>query len=292
MKIHPSSSEPVFLLAVKRINKLLKEIEAAGTAADELVHDLRVCTKSLRALLRLYRPYCAKDCMKSVDIPIKKLADSYADQRDAHVQYELLLDVVNEPGLEGEIDTQALLRCYTNSRKPVIKQQVTMAVREDFLQILESWQENLASVAVTDIVPGVDLSYQKARDHAQAAVLSDKDETYHACRRWVKYYYYQLRLLLPKSRRKQNEFIKEIAVLGDVLGKLHDRGVLQRNLSALLPDVKQDVSGDTNMAEIILGVLTRLEEQKRQDKIQCHQIFESLFAFDKNPVSGLSIKGI
>src|SRR4051794_37182886 len=76
----------------------------------ERVHDMRVATRRLRAVLELYAPCFPADQLKVVLRDVKVLADALGARRDPDVQIAALLDLethvdpADRPGLEAFAD--------------------------------------------------------------------------------------------------------------------------------------------------------------------------------------------
>ena len=286
-----AGSDPVFKLARQRVNKLLKKIraEAAASAAEPytlspaLVHSLRVCTKRLRALLQLYRPVAAKTPIKAVDQTIKALADSYSGQRDALVQYETLCHLVEQYQQSHGSDMQPLLDYFSARLRDESETAAPMEPAAAFEGILERWQEKLKEKKQPDFESGLEFAYRKARKLAYEAESSDDDEVYHQCRKWTKYYLYQLQMLVEKPRPRDRARIKQLKALGELLGVFHDRCVLEQALNRLLDKPIEDEA----LEQAVLLMLTWLIEQKRQDKACCQEWFEGVFS---RPHNGVKLK--
>lgn len=56
----------------------------------ERVHDMRVATRRLRAVLEVFRPCFSKKAYKAVIADLKELADALGERRDRDVQIETL----------------------------------------------------------------------------------------------------------------------------------------------------------------------------------------------------------
>ncbi|MEE2733631.1 MAG: CHAD domain-containing protein [Pseudomonadota bacterium] len=287
-----SGTDPVFKLAQQRVNKLLKKIraEAQASATDPytlspaLVHSLRVCTKRLRALLQLYRPVAGKTAIKAVDQSIRALANAYSGQRDAVVQYETLGHLVDQYQQSHGSDMQPLLDHFQARLDDKAESASPLEPEAAFTAILERWQQKLKGKKQPDFESGLEYAYRKARKLAYEAEASDDDEVYHQCRKWTKYYLYQLQMLVDKPRPRDKALIKQLKELGERLGLFHDRCVLEQAMNRML---NQGLDNEA-LEQAVLLMLTWLMEQKRQDKKQCQEWFEGVFS---RPHNGVKLKG-
>lgn len=283
-----SGTDPVFKLAKQRVNKLLKKIKAEApasasepyTLSPALVHSLRVCTKRLRALLQLYRPVSGKTAIKAVDQTIKVLARSYSGQRDAVVQYETLCHLVELYQQSHGSDMQPLLDYFKSRSCEVEAAAKPMEPLAAFETVLERWQQKLKGKKQPDFGSGLEYAYRKARKLAYEAEASDDDEAYHECRKWTKYYLYQLQMLVDKPRPRDKALIKQLKALGELLGEFHDRCVLEQSLNRILDKPLEDEA----LEQAVLLMLTWLIEQKRLDKKRCQVWFEGVFLRPHNSV--------
>ncbi|MVF12095.1 CHAD domain-containing protein [Ketobacter sp. MCCC 1A13808] len=274
-------SDPIFKSAKKRVAKVLKPIADDVPLTEEQIHEVRVCTKKLRALLQLYRPVCSKSALRSVDHSIRNLARAFSSARDAYVQYAMLERMTRAFNEDNQNNLQPLLDHY---RIHVDQEDVIPAavdVREGFDELLHIWRQKIKLKATPNFVDGLNYAYKHARKLAYDAESSDDDELYHECRKWVKYYLYQLQMLVKDKRPKDKTYIRSLEKLGICLGDFHDRCVLERSLNRLLED---DAQHNLDLESAGLLMVTWLMEQKRQDKETCQHLFEKLFSRTHNPV--------
>ena len=289
MKKCASEPDSVFKIAEQCVEIFLNSIgddsSTNDTLSDDEVHNLRVCTKKLRALLQVYRPCHSKKKVKFVEANIKALAKSYADQRDAHVQYETLCHAVSTFSQGHDDDMQSLLDYYQNEKHNTRSQGAPIAAQAGFDQILQTWKAKLKPVGKPDIKAGVDFAYIKARKLASEAQSLDQDEAFHSCRKWVKYYRYQLNLLAQEKSDEDEAYVTRLTTLGEYLGVLNDRCVLERSLGNLLDSRKAGGNAvDSNLENSGIQMQSWLAEEKLQYKAQCNELFDELFAHAHNPV--------
>ena len=104
--------EPYALAAVRivriRADELIANSENVLDTEDiERVHDMRVASRRLRAVLEIFEPCFPKGDFKTVLRDVKALADALGERRDPDVHIEDMqgftaqVQVTNRPGLEA-----------------------------------------------------------------------------------------------------------------------------------------------------------------------------------------------
>lgn len=252
-------ADPVRTAAVSAVRDVLA-IEEVGSS--EWVHQLRVCTKRLRAYLRLYS---GKPSIRKANRQLKALADSVAEQRDTDVlrqTYDQLvvhwfprkskkyrkvyLDLI----IPKQIDSQAKNKLDT---------------RAAFEKVLLSWP-NIKDKPKFWAV-GMERVYLKAKYVGAEAVRGDEDEPYHRWRKWVKYWLYNLSGV--SKGKVQRSYQKQLKGLGESLGYFHDLCMLE---SVLVAPENQRVIGND------MGALIKaLKKEKKQLKKSFKQAHRKLF---------------
>jgi CHAD domain-containing protein len=101
----------------------------------EPVHDLRVATRRLRAVIEVFRPCFPKKARKAVIADLKLLADALGERRDRDVQIEALaefaaqLPEADRAGVQGLIDG-------LDAERPVANAALEPVVREEWIDDL------------------------------------------------------------------------------------------------------------------------------------------------------------
>ena len=67
--------DPVYKTAKKLVDRNLAVMDGPAALTPEQVHEVRVCTKKLRALIQMYRPHCGKNAIKAVEKKTNRIAD-------------------------------------------------------------------------------------------------------------------------------------------------------------------------------------------------------------------------
>ncbi|MDX1694936.1 MAG: CHAD domain-containing protein [Ketobacteraceae bacterium] len=222
--------DPVRTRAKEDIKQLL-DLWDARPMAEESIHQLRVCTKRLRAYLRVYPP--ATD-ISGANQELKCLADSYASVRDAQVAFKTLNALIADWPDKKRKKYREVIDFIAHQKRSVEGGLTPREPHEAFECILLHWPSSESQEEPGGYTrDGLDRLYQKARQLGNKALQSDADEPYHRWRKWVKYWLYCLtglsRSKLPKGYKKR------LKRLGDSLGVFHDICVLEQNLKN--PDV-------------------------------------------------------
>lgn len=281
MSKYSAKHDPILKAGEKLIGRALKSLPNQQTLTPDQVHELRVCTKKVRALIQLYRPFSGKTSIKQVEQKIKRLADAYAGSRDAHVLHETLHEMAQTYSSGQDQDIVPLLQYYEQRNKKRQSAQPDIDPLQSLQTIQESWKKKIRPKHQPNFEQGMEYSYHKARKLAFDAESLDEDELYHQCRKWVKYYLYQMQMSVYKTKPDAKPHIKSVKALAELLGNFHDRCVLETALNKLLQ--KRHGSSESLESAALL-MLSWLMEQKRTDKEQCHVYFEQLFSHSQVPI--------
>lgn len=280
-----AKQDVIYKLAETRVNVLLSDIsehlETAEALSDSLIHELRVCVKRLRALLQLYHPSAKQRDIKKLDHDIKRIANAFSGKRDIVVQYHLISKAIEDIGHHhGEF--QLLIEYFQN----LITQEKTSPPKLDldkaFKCVLKKWHLRFKMNKRKGVSAGLSHTHHQCYQLAHRAIATGNDEAYHAARKWIKYYLYQLKLLNKKQLAPDVErAIKQLDDMGELLGDLHDQSVLEHTLQALLSSLKTksalDKPDPDAMRKAIMLVLSWLQSQKQHYKQQFWPQFNQFF---------------
>jgi CHAD domain-containing protein len=115
--------EPYALAAARVVRVRAQELfdhseNVLDTSDIERVHDMRVASRRLRAVLEIFEPCFPKGDFKTVLRDVKALADALGERRDPDVHIEALealdLPAVNRPGIEALIGHRRELQARGN----------------------------------------------------------------------------------------------------------------------------------------------------------------------------------
>jgi CHAD domain-containing protein len=118
------------------------------------------------------------------------------------------------------------------------------------------------------IEPGLKQCYQRGQETLGLAVREPTPENFHAWRKQVKTFWYQLQLICPKRSREAQNFINHLEQLGVQLGMKHDLVLL-----------KQFVTGHcAEEADEVLAVEKLIEMNRRKLRQSALKLGGQLFA--------------
>lgn len=112
----------------------------------ERVHDLRVATRRLRAVIEVFKPCFEKKARRAAIADLKELADTLGERRDRDVQIEALTEFAGElaekerGGVDGMIGAVA-------AERPQVNQELAPLVAEQWIGGLCDRLEELAAGA-------------------------------------------------------------------------------------------------------------------------------------------------
>lgn len=260
MTLKPDA-DPLYQAARQRARRALLPIVDGAPPDADAVHQLRVCCKRLRALLQLYRPYSGRQRLRRLDQQLRLTAKSLAGRRDLHVQQQLISQLAREleRPLSPALNSQLLLSPANHSLSADNNERLIAA----FASVLNDWPHCDSGVR-DDWAAGLIRTRKRARALARRACNSDQDALFHRCRKWTKYYLYQLEQL-HDSRLPASSEMQALARLGEQLGQLQDLCNLAAQLQTLAPDQQSEA-----LAE-------RLEKRKGHCKRRIIRLFIKVY---------------
>lgn len=205
--------------------KALEQRELLGDA--EVVHQLRVAMKRLRAFLRLVRPQLPEKDYRMLDQRCRELAKGLAEERDAEVAQATLCQLIDtrSAGDSGE-RLLAVLR-MSRGRHPLPAPRLW----EQQARAL-AWLQQACNALPLDNIRRRQLqkmlrkTYRQGKRGWRKACKSADAQQLHEWRKAVKRAFYQ-NLLLQNS---ESRHLRRLKRLSDYLGDLHDLDMLEQRL--------------------------------------------------------------
>jgi CHAD domain-containing protein len=201
----------------------------------EVLHDFRVALRRLRSLVRAYQPWLQGHPGRKLRRRLRKLVRRTGPARDAEVQLawlqarEDLVQAIERPGFQWMIR-------YLESRREAEYQALRARLPKAFESLCRRFLERLGRVRGDDAATLGAAAAQGLRDSAtafhahleQVRAVADEGEV-HAARIAGKRLRYLLEPLadeLPDGKA----LVKELRVLQDLMGEIHDHQVLSSEL--------------------------------------------------------------
>jgi CHAD domain-containing protein len=222
MSFYLHENEPV-VPGLRRIAHEQIAIAVGNFADDTLpvakqVHALRARCKKMRGLLRLAQPLMA-DAFAAEDGRFRAAAQALADFRDRHVYYKALRALganirIEDEGEKG-VPHDAIERALT----------IMCAAQA----AVDRWP--LSDRDLIELAQGFADTYRHCIRNWEAVLQEPDDEKFHKLRKWIKYHWYQVRILERLSEPELRERRKRLRALQLTLGEAHDLVLLQDFLS-------------------------------------------------------------
>jgi inorganic triphosphatase YgiF len=232
-------------IAMSCLEHLQQNHSGALTSDDpEYIHQMRVATRRLRAVLRLFSPVLPEHLAEPLREPLSALMEQLGRARDLDV---LLTEIANPvlAALPNEPRLPALASDITNRRYVARAQAIAMLAAPDYgrtlLGALEALHARTTGEQATVTLLGfasrrLKRLHKKMRRLALAANIGDP-ASLHALRIGVKRLRYGLEFFSPLAAGPAvYRVLKELAALQDTLGQLNDL----TNAGALLMDCAGD----------------------------------------------------
>lgn len=203
------------------VRSLRGNLQKLPDSSDHRIHEIRVCAKKLRSLLRLAAPVVEEAEAKRIVRRLRKLKDAYAGFRDADVMRARLGDLW--PPAEAE-EIRRRLGLPDESAAHSVKTAAAATIRqagkfEKAIAALDLEQLSLAQMRKNLLK-----TYRRARRLMRSCRKDRRDALMHEWRKRVKDYYYQASALsaLPLLAKA----VRPADNLAEILGEYHDLAML------------------------------------------------------------------
>ncbi len=265
---------PIPLTYQRVISSTCKKIGSSQPSTPEEIHSLRIATKQLRALLKLYYPTNHKNDVKCLNQEIKRLADLFSTPRDYDVFRELITKLCkanNKKSNAIPLNTDQILLTFTPPKTANQQYPISVHLINAFFSIEKNWQRNLTLKRSKDLTKGLVQSFIYMQKTGKKALKTGSDCDYHTFRKWVKHHYYQQYLLFGNPSSKRKKYFRKLKKLEKRLGRLHDYSQLQQRLKTV-----KDHSQADEIEKQRKQLLKLIKKQKRQCKEKCHSLIKQV----------------
>lgn len=226
LALKPLVHRPVAMEIRQNIIELIENgiVSCHGEACDqvETIHDLRVLMKRLRAFWQLMSAFVSKAELKQAKDRLSSAAKQLSAHRDRQVLADALAQLVQQlPEQEQQILLSLEMPLPDEKRElnAVDWPQVTEALEAE----LSAWRGLTVDASLKRVEQGLIATFERERKLADRATRKKSEiRQRHQWRKWVKYLYYQLKLLKQLGLKGHKTTVKRLDELGDRLGLEHD----------------------------------------------------------------------
>lgn len=283
LKRDSSTQDGLRRIAGEQIDQALAALDDAGKNPADVVHYVRKRCKKLRGLLRITRPAFADS--RAENAAFRDIARLFDSARDAKVMQDTYDAVMAD--YDGPLERAAFapIRAhFTRMRKAETEAADLDARFAEARALLVAARERAASWRLDAdgweaLAPGVERSYGRARKEMARAARKPTGERHHEWRKWVKYHWYQTRLLSPLWPLEMKQRGRMLGELGELLGDHHDCYVFEEGIAA-------DSASSANSFEAREAAIALTRRRRALLEEQAHRLGARLFVDDAATLSG------
>ncbi len=268
-----SVAEAVARIAGEQLDQALEHTEAKGRL-DDAVHDVRVCFKKLRALIRLVRDGIGDKEYKLENVFYRDLNRRLSEVRDTAALTEILEKLKGQSAEElsanaFESFSRSLKRA--TQKRQVDKKKALACVKKKIIAAqkrIKKWsieKDDFAAVG-----EGLTRIYARGRAGFEKAYAKPSVKAFHEWRKDVKYLWYHVRLLRKLWPKPLKGFAKQIEDLVDHLSDDHDLAMLRKRL---LED--SDNSRDRHEDEALMALI---DKRRAELQLEARFLGERIYA--------------
>lgn len=225
-----SAAEAVERVALEQLDKALEHTRAK-TKLDDAVHDVRVCFKKLRGLIRLVRDDPDDKQYKRENIFYRDLNRRLSKVRDTAALTEILAKLEERFAEELTENAFSSIRkslARATRKRQAAKKRPLVQVRKKIIagrKRVKKW--SIKDDDFSAVGPGLTRIYSKGRDGFSKAYKKQSVRAFHEWRKDVKYFWYHLQLLRQLWPKELKRFAKQVERLVDFLSDDHDLALLR-----------------------------------------------------------------
>jgi len=228
-----SVGKAVERIALELLDEALEHTKAK-TKLDEAVHNVRVCFKKLRGLIRLVRDEIGEHQYKRENVLYRDLNRQLSAVRDAAALTEML------DKLEQRFVDELVPNAFASVRKSLSraarkrladKKAALIQARKKIIAArkrVKKWSIKNDSFAV--VGPGLLCVYSRGRAGFDNSTAKQTVRAFHDWRKDAKYLRYHLELLRGTWPKELKRFAKEVDRLVDYLSDDHDLAMLRERV--------------------------------------------------------------
>lgn len=260
-----SAAKAVQRIALEQLDKALEHTKTK-TKLDDAVHDVRVCFKRLRGLIRLVRNELGAKQYKRENTLYRDLNRRLSEVRDTAALAEILNKV--EERFSEELTENAFvsfrrsLSRATRTREAE-KKRALVQVRKKIIAArkrVEKW--SIRNDDFSAVGPGLTRVYSRGLDGFDKAYSKQSVRAFHEWRKEAKYFWYHLELLRKLWPKELKQFAKQVERLVDFLSDDHDLAMLRERVLEMSKQ-SQGPHGDEALLALIDKRRAELQTEAR-----------------------------
>ncbi|MFN3557361.1 MAG: CHAD domain-containing protein [Bacteroidales bacterium] len=237
------------------------------THLHENIHEIRLCFKRLRSILRLFRPALSHSDYRRWNEFYRDLSRCLSQMRDQTACIEVVTDLLKG---RRSPQSQRMLSGYRSllvqRRKVYFQEDHPRQVFETIVTALKKQEDLLPLMQIEGeaqqvFSKGLVRVYKQARKLYSRCLLQKNDHDLHQWRKQIKYLWYQLVYLTPLWPGMIRAWAAEFQSLSKLLGNQHDRVIMV----ALLLGEKEWVARNRRASQNTIQSL-RLQSKKLTHK--------------------------
>jgi len=228
-----SAADAVERIALEQLDKALEHTKAK-TKLDDAVHDVRVCFKKLRGLIRLVRDELGDKEYNHENIFYRDLNRQLSAVRDTAALTEILNKL--EDRFAEELTKNAFASFRSSFTRATRKRQAEkkaglVLARKSIIaarQRVKRW--SIKKDDFSAVGRGLARIYSRGRAGFERAYDKRSVRAFHEWRKEVKYFWYHLELLRELWPKELKRFAKQVENLVDYLSEDHDLAMLRERV--------------------------------------------------------------
>ncbi len=236
----PATSKEILNISYLIIDEAVNEINEGKLNVDSIVYNSRKRVKNLRALLKLLRKDFGEEFLKKNNFALRDL-----NRRSAAIRNYSALIKVCEILKSEQIDSECsqaleLLQDRIQSDFNNIKIKTDYSSLFSYYKTqLEKYKSRLSHQEIksnrfSKVKYGLHKIYSEGHKYLSLSIENPNAEILHDLRKSAKDLFYTLRSLIPLWEPVLSGYIKEIKLLSDMLGELHDQFELKLYIQSLI----------------------------------------------------------
>jgi CHAD domain-containing protein len=227
----------------RQLEKMLQHDPGTRLGSDsEDLHDLRVATRRLRALLRAARPLLDRDWAEGLRAELSWLGSALGPVRDLDVLIEHLTGELEEFSDEERLAAERLVQALDSERAEARAAMLEALESERYLRLLDALEEAARSPRASTgdrALADIAANEFKRLSKAVRRLSSDPgDEELHRVRIKTKRARYAAELAEAAVGKKAERFVESAKRLQDILGEHQDAIVAEGRIRALLGSIR------------------------------------------------------